>query len=191
VQRALPEQSKQVSGFDLLRLEGARGARDAGELIGHLPATLATNVHVRPADLFPDQHYLVAIEVSGFTANGKRPSQQVKKHAKVTTNGKLLHSAPAANHWSDWIDFWAVDFAYESAGDGVFESQWQSYRTKRQRSLQSTSQEFPLATGRHRIAVQVIDVYGNETRAVVEVDVPGDAKPSRDLALELNPTTSP
>ena len=61
-------------------------------------------------------------------------------------------------HWTDWIDYWSVDFDFESkheiirmqdsktgeweeqwTGDYVFENEWQSFRTKKDRSLELTS----------------------------------------------------
>ena len=59
--------------------------------------------------------------------------------------------------WADWIDYWAVDFDFESkkeiirvpqedgtikevwTGDYVFENEWQSFRTKKDRTLELTS----------------------------------------------------
>ena len=92
--------------------------------------------------------------------------------------------------WSDWIDYWAVDFDFENrkeivriteadgserdawTGGYIFENEWQSYRTRNDRSLELTSaaHEYP-AKGRHKIAVKVIDIFGNDTTKVVEVSV--------------------
>jgi len=33
----------------------------------------------------------------------------------------------AVKHWSEWIDYWAVDFNYR---DDTFHNEWQSYRTR-------------------------------------------------------------
>jgi adenine-specific DNA-methyltransferase len=96
--------------------------------------------------------------------------------------------------WMDWIDYWCVDFNYRSkqeiitvtSADGqgrmvdrpqwtggyVFENEWQSFRTRRDRSLEltSTPHEYP-AKGSYFIAVKVIDIFGNDTTKVVEVTV--------------------
>ena len=90
--------------------------------------------------------------------------------------------------WSDWIDYWSVDFNFESkqeiirvqkdgkieevwTGDYIFENEWQSFRTKkdRQLDLMSVSREMP--KGRHKVAVKVVDIFGNDTMKVVEVNV--------------------
>jgi adenine-specific DNA-methyltransferase len=39
----------------------------------------------------------------------------------------------AVSHWSEWIDYWAVDFNYR---EDTFHNEWQSYRTRQDRSLQ-------------------------------------------------------
>ncbi|MEW6533118.1 MAG: site-specific DNA-methyltransferase [Thermodesulfobacteriota bacterium] len=72
--------------------------------------------------------------------------------------------------WADWIDYWAVDFEYGS--HPVFESDWQSFRTRKARSLELTSHEHEYqAPGPYWVAVKVIDIFGNETSSVVEVVV--------------------
>jgi DNA modification methylase len=72
--------------------------------------------------------------------------------------------------WTDWIDYWAVDFDFGSGPN--FESEWQSFRTRKARTLELTSREHTYQVpGCHRIAVKVIDIFGNETGAVVEVVV--------------------
>ena len=95
-------------------------------------------------------------------------------------------------HWTDWIDYWSVDFDYESkreiirvknpetgeweerwSGDYVFENEWQSFRTKKNRSLELTSVFHECAPGRRKIAVKVVDIFGNDTMTIVEVNVGG------------------
>jgi DNA modification methylase len=96
--------------------------------------------------------------------------------------------------WTDWIDYWAVDFDFESrpetirimmpdasgelrertqwTGGYIFENEWQSFRTRRNRSLEleSAAHEYP-NKGRYKIAVKVIDIFGNDTTKVVGVTV--------------------
>ncbi|MCC7435386.1 MAG: site-specific DNA-methyltransferase [Methanoregulaceae archaeon] len=71
----------------------------------------------------------------------------------------------------DFIDFWAIDFDWD--GIEPFEHHWQDYRTRKDRSLKTTSDakwsyETP---GKHQICVKVIDVFGVDTTTVLEVDV--------------------
>ena len=69
----------------------------------------------------------------------------------------------------DFIDFWAVDFEYRE--DKPFEHHWQDYRTRKDRSLKTTSDlEWTYETGgTKRICVKVIDVFGIDTTKVIEV----------------------
>jgi hypothetical protein len=177
-----------VSGFDVLRLESAPGNQD----VAPSSASIEVKTHIRKSENSCDPPYVLAVELSSFSfAAGKESVQTTQKAARLTTNGKLLHPEPVTKRWSDWIDYWSVDFAYKSADEGVFASHWQSFRTKRQRSLQLMSGEFSLPAGRHSIAVQVIDVYGNETLQVIEVDLPGEAAQMQNQTNALSPATNP
>lgn len=109
--------------------------------------------------------------------------------------------------WTDWIDYWSVDFNYESrkefvrvlkkdtpvqkkldgsedpsqlkfsdyeekwTGDFVFENEWQSFRTKKNRELELTSVSKELPPGRRKIAVKVVDIFGNDTMKVISIGV--------------------
>ena len=95
-------------------------------------------------------------------------------------------------NWTDWIDYWSVDFDFESkreiirmqnaetgeseevwTGDYVFENEWQSFRTKKDRSLELVSVAQEVVPGRRKIAVKVVDIFGNDTMTIVEVTVGG------------------
>jgi len=94
--------------------------------------------------------------------------------------------------WTDWIDYWAVDFNFESkreivrvkneesgdweerwTGDYIFENEWQSFRTKKDRLLELTSVYHECAPGRRKLAVKVVDIFGNDTMTIVDVTVGG------------------
>ncbi len=109
-------------------------------------------------------------------------------------------------HWTDWIDYWAVDFNYESKreiirvpvekadpseaeatadpsdraanayeerwmGDYIFENEWQSFRTRRDRSLELTTVAHEVTPGRRKVAVKVVDIFGNDTMAILDVTI--------------------
>ena len=110
----------------------------------------------------------------------------------VKDKSGVITSEVLTKEWTDWIDYWAVDFDYASrreivtvttpdadgrmidrpqwTGGYIFENEWQSFRTKRDRSLDlvSASHTYP-AKGKYKIAVKVIDIFGNDTTKVVEV----------------------
>ncbi|MGI9003152.1 MAG: DNA methyltransferase [Pseudonocardia sp.] len=74
--------------------------------------------------------------------------------------------------WSDYVDYWAVDFDSGAAGDGdTFHNQWQSYRTRADRSLELAAHHDYDEPGAHRVLVKVVDVFGNDTTSEVEVTV--------------------
>jgi hypothetical protein len=58
-------------------------------------------------------------------------------------------------------------------GDYIFENEWQSFRTKKDRSLELTSVFHECAPGRPKVAVKVVDIFGNDTMTIVEVSVGG------------------
>lgn len=113
--------------------------------------------------------------------------------------------------WTDWVDYWSVDFDYESkrevirvpreingdpqktlagmepeqghlveweeqwTGDYIFENEWQSFRTKKDRTLELTSgaHEYEPERKRVKIAVKVVDIFGNDTMTIVDVSLAG------------------
>ena len=95
-------------------------------------------------------------------------------------------------NWTDWIDYWSVDFDFESkreiirvqnaetgeweeqwTGEYIFENEWQSFRTKKDRSLELTSIAHECAPGRRKVAVKVVDIFGNDTMTIVDANVGG------------------
>lgn len=71
--------------------------------------------------------------------------------------------------WSDYIDYWAVDWEYK---DDTFHNQWQSYRTRKDRTLQLKSDGHKYdKKGKYTIMIKVIDIFGNDTTRVEEVTV--------------------
>ncbi len=110
---------------------------------------------------------------------------------KITKDAKgILKRERLTEKWTDWVDYWAVDFHYESkreiirvkdeatgewvekwTGDYVFENEWQSFRTKKERTLELTSVAKETVPGRRKIAVKVVDIFGNDTMTIVDVMV--------------------
>jgi hypothetical protein len=69
--------------------------------------------------------------------------------------------------WSDYIDYWSVDWDYK---DDTFHNQWQSYRTKKDRSLElKTDQHEYARKGDYKVMVKVIDIFGNDTTHIIEI----------------------
>ena len=77
----------------------------------------------------------------------------------------------AITHWEQWIDYWAVD--WDNKGD-TFHNQWQSYRTRKDKTIQriiaSPPGTYP-TPGEYSVVVKVIDILGNDTTKTLKVQV--------------------
>lgn len=91
--------------------------------------------------------------------------------------------------WSDWIDYWAVDFDFADrkeivsetdkdgkvierwTGDYIFDNEWQSFRTKKNRNLELVSAPKEITKGAYKVAVKVVDIFGNDTTRIIEVKI--------------------
>ena len=166
----------------------------------------------------------VAIELSDFSVyytQGLIDSIEAElknsKSAVVCDSGRLVKVSKdregivrerevLTKQWTDWADYWAVDFEYESrkeiikvaktmgvegalpgvvmageellefeerwTGSYIFENEWQSFRTRQNRTLELTSVAHTYAKpGRYVCAVKVIDIFGNDTMTLVPVNV--------------------
>jgi len=54
-------------------------------------------------------------------------------------------------------------------GDYVFDNEWQEFRTKKKRNLELVSTPKELPKGTYKVAVKVVDIFGNDTTRVIEV----------------------
>ncbi len=134
----------------------------------------------------------------------------------VVENGQIIKVSKNKNgivsrevltkKWTDWIDYWAVDFNFESkkeiitvakqeatqiqpdgnaeqpqtptpeyeqywTGDYVFENEWQSFRTRKDRTLELKSVFHECSKGPRKIAVKVVDIFGNDTMKVISINI--------------------
>lgn len=112
---------------------------------------------------------------------------QVVKMSKDKAT-ELIEKEILTKKWSDWIDYWAVDFDFSSrkeivkvmeggkenevwTGDYIFDNEWQSFRTKKNRNLELTSAPKVVRKGTYKVAVKVVDIFGNDTTKVIEVKI--------------------
>ena len=113
------------------------------------------------------------------------------KIIKVTKDKKgIVTRNILTQNWTNWIDYWAIDYDFQSkqeimrvkdeatgevedvwSGDYVFENEWQSFRTRKDRTLELTSAAKEVQKGCRKIAVKVVDIFGNDTMKIVEVSV--------------------
>ncbi|MCL5123672.1 MAG: site-specific DNA-methyltransferase [Deltaproteobacteria bacterium] len=104
----------------------------------------------------------------------------------------IISTETLTEKWTDWIDYWSADFNFENkreivrikkedseeyeefwTGDFVFENEWQSFRTKKDRSLELKTPFHECRPGRYKIAVKVVDIFGNDTMKIIDVNVGG------------------
>ena len=121
-------------------------------------------------------------------------------------NSDIIEREVLTKKWTDWVDYWSVDFNFENkkeiirvfkekpmqgkldgssvavqmelddyeekwTGSYIFENEWQSFRTKKDRTLEMVSAFKEVARGKTKIAVKVIDIFGNDTTKVIEINV--------------------
>jgi len=148
----------------------------------------------------------VAVRLTDFSVYYSQDAGQdalanlkVGKSKIIADNGQIVKITKDKNggdtrevltrHYTDWIDYWAVDFDFESksevirvrgddgtvtprkTGNFVFENEWQSFRTRKNRELELTSVFHECESGARKIAVKVVDIFGNDTMRILEVDV--------------------
>ena len=74
----------------------------------------------------------------------------------------------AITHWSQWIDYWAVDWNYR---EDTFHNEWQSYRTKKEPGIALETSHTYESKGTYTIVVKVIDILGNDTTKALTVKI--------------------
>jgi DNA modification methylase len=105
-------------------------------------------------------------------------------------NGFVNPREVLTKNWHDWIDYWSIDFDFTNrkeiirikdaktnevketwTGDFIFENEWQSFRTRQDRTLELKSIFNELPPGKRKIAVKVVDIFGNDTMKVITVTI--------------------
>lgn len=70
--------------------------------------------------------------------------------------------------WSDWIDYWAIDFNFQN---DTFVNSWTSYRTKKDRILSLKTVQKYKEPGNYKLFIKVIDIFGIDTSQIYEVTI--------------------
>ncbi len=174
-------------------------AVDKNQVIFHDVAFIEVKPHVKKNTLaieltdfsvFHSQDSIAAAEAT-LKNNGSKIVIEKGRIVKVSKdkNGIVTREV-LTKHWTDWIDYWSVDFDFENkreivrvknedtgeieerwTGDYIFENEWQSFRTKKDRKLELKSVAQECTPGRRKVAVKVVDIFGNDTMKVIEVTV--------------------
>ena len=124
---------------------------------------------------------------------GKAGSKIVVDNGQVVKLSKdkegIVKREVLTKNWSDWIDYWAIDWDFSNrkeivnfkndvtgemeskwTGDYIFENEWQSFRTRSNRKIEMISVKAEMPVGVRKIAIKVVDIFGNDTMKIVEVD---------------------
>jgi len=148
----------------------------------------------------------VAIKLTDFSVFYNQDSiKEVEENLKnggkklIVENGQIIKVAKdkdgivskeiLTKKWTDWIDYWAVDFNFESkkeiikvqnkkgeledswTGDYIFENEWQDFRTKKKRELELETPFIEVKKGKRKIAIKVVDIFGNDTMKIIEITI--------------------
>ncbi len=173
-------------------------AVEKNQVVFHDVSYVEVKIHTRKEK----GRILLAVELAGYSAHYSQDAHAAASlkegKSKVIVadgevvkinkdkDGKTSHKILTTS-WKDWIDYWAVDFDFESrpeiirttdpetgatedkaSGDYVFENEWQSFKTRKNRALEFVSVEREVSLP-VKIAVKVVDIFGNDTMRVVEV----------------------
>ena len=107
---------------------------------------------------------------------------------KTRDSDGVIHEKLLTKNKFDWVDCWSVDFDYESkkefvrfkdqngvnketwTGNFIFENEWQSFRCKENNfKLELKNSAKKLTSKNLKIAVKVIDIFGNDTMKVIRL----------------------
>jgi site-specific DNA-methyltransferase (adenine-specific)/adenine-specific DNA-methyltransferase len=199
-----------------------RRAVDRGQVIFHDISFVEATPRYKKGRAAEDKR-TVSIELTDFSvyytqgaAEAAIAAMKEGKSEVLCERGQLIKMSKDKNgvitrqvltqHWTDWVDYWAVDFDYEQrkevikvprgmglegtlpgvdpvqgeltdfedrwTGGYIFENEWQSFRTRQNRKLELITAEHTYQVpGRYKVAVKVIDIFGNDTMTLVAVNV--------------------
>lgn len=160
--------------------------------VGYLevqPKIEGLSVKVRLTDfgVFYRQSDADEIELALKNGNSKVVVDQGQVIRLTKSKTGVVTREQVTTKWEDWVDYWSIDFNFESrpeilrvieggheveksTGRFIFENDWQSFRTNSDRSLEFESVTHTYeSSGPRKIAVKVIDIFGNDTTLVLEV----------------------
>lgn len=177
-------------------------AVDRGEAKFHDVAYIDVRAHIDKNNVAIELTNYSVFYTQGITSLTEENLKSGKSQV-VVENGQVLKISKdrdgitnprevLTKNWHDWVDYWSIDFDYESkkeiiherdpntgedvlkwTGSYIFENEWQSFRTRQDRSIELKSVPYELTPGRRKIAVKVVDIFGNDTMKVIEVTIGG------------------
>ncbi len=175
-------------------------AIDRGEARFHDVAYIEVKAHFNGLSLAVELTNYSVFYTQGITSiteeNLKNGGSQV-----VVENGQVIKISKdkdglvnkrelLTKNWHDWIDYWSIDFDFTNrketvrikdkktgedkdtwTGDFIFENEWQSFRTRQDRTIELKSIFKELPPGKRKVAIKVVDIFGNDTMKVITVTI--------------------
>jgi adenine-specific DNA-methyltransferase len=173
-------------------------AIEKGQVVFHDVAYIEVKAHVKKGavsveltnfSVFYSQESIASVEGS-LSAGSNKIVVDNGQIVKVSKDKKgIVTRDVLTKKWSDWIDYWSVDFDFEDkkeiirvqsdggeieevwSGDYIFENEWQSFRTRKDRKLELVSVAHEVPKGKRKVAVKVVDIFGNDTMKVIEITI--------------------
>lgn len=173
-------------------------AIEKGQVAFHDVAYIEVKAHIKKGtvaleltnfSVFYSQESIASVEGS-LSAGSNKVVVDNGQIVKVSKDKKgIVTRDVLTKKWTDWIDYWSVDFDFEDkkeilrvqsdggdieevwSGDYIFENEWQSFRTRKDRKLELVSVAHEVPKGKRKIAVKVVDIFGNDTMKVIEVTI--------------------
>lgn len=110
-------------------------------------------------------------ELGALSVDAQHHGREVSLKLKdflIPTDDIPEEARKAIKHWSQLIDYWAVDWDYKN---DTFHNQWQTYRTKQDPKIELQANYNYSEPGKFIVVVKVIDILGNDTTKTLEVIV--------------------
>jgi len=141
---------------------------------GRLVTVTLERCEVDIESFIASQRPLLREPTEGMSESARKKAQGEKD--RWAARERLLNDWLAkADTWQKFVDFWAVDHDYGHRvgedGKPVFESDWQSFRSRDGQGLKFMAELSYDQPGHYRIAARVTDVFGNDGIATAMVEV--------------------
>ena len=94
-----------------------------------------------------------------YDFESKKEMIRVEKEKNIKQTGKLN----LEDYEKEYEEVWT--------GDYIFENEWQTFRTKKNREIDLKSNFKELRPGKHKVAIKVVDIFGNDTMKIIEVNI--------------------
>ncbi len=167
-----PKDSPAEAGADIL---GWEFAFEVNELAKQVAAESRVDVCFRkiPREVLDkravEQGDVKFFELGALSVDLKQKSREVILKLSdfvIPTDDIPEDARKAIKHWSQLIDYWAVDWDYKN---DTFHNQWQTYRTRKNPKIELEANYSYTGPGKHTIVVKVVDILGNDTTKTLGV----------------------